>query len=266
MPSGRLGGARREGVDVDSDRESADARDAPLRRDRIIDQAQPELADQIVREVLDVVVGLEADQVIGEHRLHEIAVVRNVHDRAPARPGRVQEEADGAFDPQAAQFLAERQEVVVVNPIGRVRPAEAQQPARHEGVDLAIAVVIVDRCLDQIRAGMQGGPKDRIRESLVVAFVVSGRQVDSGDGAGPQRLDLGEGVLVRGVAQPPARPDPDCAGTLNDRKQRTREATADRFVQFGFRHPVRNDNEAHAPLLHTLTIWNSDHLLTFGTQ
>ena len=77
---------------------------------------------QELRKIVAVAVGLEADEIIGEHRLDEVAVLRQARHDAAVRPRRVQEEADFPLDAEFAQLRAERQEVIVVHPDGRVAP------------------------------------------------------------------------------------------------------------------------------------------------
>jgi hypothetical protein len=87
----------------------------------------------------------------------------------------VQEEADRFGDAEIAQLRTEREEVIVLHPKGGVRLAEAQQRARHEGVDFAIAEIIFPRRPDQVGARMHRRPQRGIGEAFVVTAVVRGR-------------------------------------------------------------------------------------------
>ena len=70
----------------------------------------------------------------------------------------MQEEADRLLDVQLPQFGTQRQEVIILNPEGRVGLAEAQQRARHESVDFAIGAIVLSRSADQIGTRMQRRP------------------------------------------------------------------------------------------------------------
>ena len=136
----------------------------------------------------------------------------------------MQEEADRLRDAEIAQLRAEREEMIVLHPERGVRLLEAQQRARHEGVDLAIADIIVLRSADQIGARMQRRPQRRIGEAFVIAAVMRRRQIEHRQRAGAQRLDFGERFLLVPVAHAAAGTDPDRAGFLDDRQQRRRQS------------------------------------------
>ena len=101
----------------------------------------------------------------------------------------------GRLDSQPAQFRAQRQEMIVLHPEHRVRFVEAQQRARHEGVDFAIGRIIFGRDLDQIGARMQRRPQRRIGKALVIAAIMLRRHIDCRQRAGAQRFDLGERIF-----------------------------------------------------------------------
>src|SRR5260370_37472992 len=76
-----LGGLQGEFFDSDADREYRDARLAMTRRDDAVFDLQTKLRGEIAKEVLAVVGGLESDQIIGQHRLDQIAMMRRpFHD------------------------------------------------------------------------------------------------------------------------------------------------------------------------------------------
>ena len=73
-------------------------------------------------------------EVVGEHRLGQFAVLRQLRDGAPPGPGRVQEEADLLADAEPAQFPPQRQEMIIVDPEGGIRRGETRPvcaPCRH---------------------------------------------------------------------------------------------------------------------------------------
>jgi hypothetical protein len=135
---GRLGGTRGEVIHADADRKGRKLRFALARHDRIVGDTQAEFLPDVVPEVQPILVGLKSDQIIGQHRLNELAMLGYaLHDGA-RRPRRMQEKADGLLDPEPPQLRSQGQEVIILDPEGRVRPVEAQQRARHERVDLAV--------------------------------------------------------------------------------------------------------------------------------
>src|SRR6516162_4710837 len=110
--------------------------------------------------------------------------------------------------------------MVVLHPERRVAAVESQQGARHESVHLAIGGVIFDRHLYQIGARVQRRPQGRIGEALVKALIMRGRQVDSRQRSGSERLNLRKWILVRTLTNAPARTDPDGTGVPDYRQQR----------------------------------------------
>ena len=197
----RFVGALGEFVDVDADREGGELGPAPLRNDRAVDRRDAKLVVQVVFEILPVLDGLESDQIVGEHVANDLVEMRHRRHGAPFGPRRVQEEADRAIDVELAQFDAQGEEMIVLHPEHRFRRVEAQQRARHEGVDLAIGRVVLVRDLDQVRTRMQRRPQARIGKALVIAEIMLRRHVDGRQRAGAERLDPGERILgLRGIA------------------------------------------------------------------
>jgi len=80
----------------------------------------------IAEKILAIVAGLETDQIVGQHRLDQFAMMRHAADNGARRPGRVQEKADRVGDAEIAQFRAQRQEMIVLNPERGVRLLEPQ--------------------------------------------------------------------------------------------------------------------------------------------
>jgi hypothetical protein len=127
---------------------------------------------QQIGEAVAVRVGLEADQVVGEHRLHQLAIVRQVRDGRAVGPWGVQEEADLPRDAELAQIARERQEMIVVDPERRVGPAEGGERARHIGVHRQIGAIIGFGDAREVGAVMQQRPQRRIRIAFVEAGIV----------------------------------------------------------------------------------------------
>ena len=179
---------------------------------------ETEIGLRVGQKILAILFGLEADQIIGQHRLDQFAMMRHAADHGARRPRRMQEEADRLRDAEIAQFGAERQEMIILNPERGVRLAEAQQRARHEGVHFAIADIVVLGGADQIGARMQRRPQRRIGKAFVIAAVMRGRQIEHRQRASAQCLDFGERFLLGPVADPAAGTNPDRAGFLDHRQ------------------------------------------------
>ena len=241
----RLGGQLGELLGIDADREYRGAGPAMARMDDAVTHDEPEIVLRVGQEVLAILLGLETDQVIGQHRLDQLAMMRHAADHRARRPRRMQEEADRLRDAEIAQFRAEREEMIVLDPERRIRLLEAQQRARHEGVHFAIADIVFLRGADQIGARMQRRPQRRIGKPFVIAAVMRRRQIEHRQRAGTQCFDFGERFLLVPVADPPAGTDPDRARLLDDRQQRRRESPRHGFVGFSARNAVRNDDEVH---------------------
>ncbi len=77
---------------------------------------QPAFVLEIAREIVGVVLGLEADQIVGAQLRDEPFVVRQRGENLRRRKRNVQEEADAVAMPAVAQHLRERDEMIVVHP------------------------------------------------------------------------------------------------------------------------------------------------------
>ena len=241
----RLGRELGEFFRVDADREYRRARLAMARGDDAVANGQLKVALDVGEEVLAILFGLETDQVTGQHRLDQLAMMRHAADHGARRPWRVQEEADRLGDAEIAQFRAERKEVIVLDPERGVRLLEAQQRPRHEGVHLTVADVVFLGRADQVGTGMQRRPQRRIGKTFVVAAVMRRRQVEHGERARTQGLDLGERFLGAPVAHATAGADPNRAGFLDNRQQSCGESPRHGFVGFTARNAVGYDDEVH---------------------
>src|SRR5713101_4525617 len=138
-----LGGLHRESLGIDSDRKYRDARCAVARRNDAVFDLKTKTERKITEETLTVVLGLESDQIIGQHRLDQFAMMRHPLDDGARRPRRMQEESDRLGDAEIAQLRAQRQKMIVLNPEHRVGFLKSQQRPRHEGVDFAIGQIIL---------------------------------------------------------------------------------------------------------------------------
>ncbi len=221
-----------------------------MRSDFTVGDRQSELMLQVILEIAPIVVGLKADQIIGEHRRYQIGVMRYRRHCAAGRPRRVQEESDRAADIEPAQLRAERQKMVVLNPHLRLRSNKSQQCTRHEGVDFAVRGIFVGSDLDEIGPRVQRRPQCRIGEAFVISAIMLRRHVDCRQRAVAKRLDLGKGISVlRCIAGLTAGTDPDRARLPHHRDQRRCQSTGDGFIAFCPRNAVGNDDHAHEKFL-----------------
>ena len=215
-----FGGLLRKLLRIDADRKYCGVRAAVLRGHDTLVDGEPEIALNVRQEVLAILLGLETDEVIGQHRLDQFAMMRHATNHVARRPRRMQEEADRLRDAEFAQFRAEREEVIILNPESGVGFAESQQRTRHKSVHFAIALIVVLGRADQIGARMQRRPQGRIRKTFVVAAIMRGRQIEHRQRTGAQGFNLGKRLLRVPVANTSAGTDPYCAGFLDNRQQR----------------------------------------------
>ena len=165
-------------------------------------------------------------------------MMRHAVDDGARRPRRMQEEAERLRHAEIAQFRAQRQEMIILNPERGVRLAKAQQRPRHEGVDFAIGEIILLRGADQIGAGMQRRPQRRIGKTFVISAVMRGRQIQHRQRACAQRFDFGKRFLLGAVANPAAGTHPNRAGFLHHRQQRRRKPPRHGFIGLAARHAI----------------------------
>jgi hypothetical protein len=209
-----------------------------MRLDDAIVNLQSKSGSDIGVEILAIFLGLESDQIIGQHRLDQLAMMRHAFDHRARGPGRVQEEADRLADAELAQFGAEREEVIILNPERGIGLFKSQKRARHEGVDLAIRRIMVLGNPNQVAARMQRRPQSRIRKALVIAAVVRSRQIEHRERAGAERLDLGEWFLLGTLADAAGGTNPNRAGVFHHRQQRGRQPARHGLVGFAARNAI----------------------------
>src|SRR5690242_19510738 len=85
---------RRETIDVDANWKYREPRQSEARRDEAVVDIETELMANVVGKVDTIVFGLESDQIVGQHRLDQLAMVRDSRRDAAYRPRRVQKKSD----------------------------------------------------------------------------------------------------------------------------------------------------------------------------
>jgi hypothetical protein len=215
----RLGGLAREFFSIDADRKHREARFPITRRHHTVFDLKAEKGRKISDKILAIVPGLESDQIVGQHRLDQLAMMGNAFHEGACRPRRMQEEADRLRHAEIAQFRTQRQEMIILDPEHGIGLSETQQRARHEGVHFAIGKIVFLRGADQIGAGMQRRPQSGIGKALIIPAVMGSRQIQHRQRACAQRFDFSKRFLLGAVADAAARADPNCPGFLHDRQQ-----------------------------------------------
>ena len=169
-----LGARADEGIDVDADGEAGDRQLAVEGADAAVLQYAPEHAVlQIVDEIADVDLGLQADQVVGGEAAGELAMLGDGEERLRRRHGDVQEKADRVRDAERTQLHAERDHVVVVHPDGVVRPQQWMQRLGETLVHVEVALVVAGFELRDVEAGVKYRPQHVIGVARVILVVLA---------------------------------------------------------------------------------------------
>src|SRR3974390_3373948 len=104
----RLSGAGRKLRRINAGREGGEPARAPSWAEHESGARLVQVITQQVGKVVSIRIRLETDQIVGEHRLHELAILRELGDDVPLRPRRVQEDANFTHDADLAQMARER--------------------------------------------------------------------------------------------------------------------------------------------------------------
>ena len=95
---------------------------------------------EILAQIIRIVLGLCSDEIVmTPERAHGLQMLRQGEEDVGRRAGDVEEKADRIVVSARAQFLRQRQQMVVVHPDPIVRPDEPGQRVGEEGVDAQIA-------------------------------------------------------------------------------------------------------------------------------
>ena len=92
-----------------------------------------QFALDIMVEALQPFRRLEADQIISKHRADQPLVIGQRHHQPVRRPRDVKEESDSVGDIMLAQPLAERDQMVIMDPDADRRVRSAARPSRRSG-------------------------------------------------------------------------------------------------------------------------------------
>src|SRR3979411_244395 len=111
-----LGGLPGELLRIDADRKNRNAGSPEAGGDDATIGLNTEFRCQISEEIFAIILGLESDQIIRQHRLDQFAMMRDAFDDVMRGPRRMQEKPDRSGDTEFAQFRAKSQEMVILNP------------------------------------------------------------------------------------------------------------------------------------------------------
>ena len=196
LSQGRLA-RRQEILDVDTDREDpgldclAKGLDG-VQRQKLAMYAR--LRRYVVPKKVQPFAGLEAYQVVVEHRLDQPSVVRQRHQQLPRRPRHMKKEADPVGHAQAAQIPGQRDHVIVVYPDDVLGLDQRGQRLGEAGIGPLIAFAVRALISRQVHAVVKQRPQRLVGVAVVIFLDVLRLQIDQGDGDAGAILELGFGI------------------------------------------------------------------------
>ena len=164
---------------------------------------------QVMGEVVAIVVGLEADQVVMDEAAEDLLVVGHRRQDVGRRAGNVEEEADRVDAAARPEFAGERHQMIVVHPDDVVVLDDRVELIGEQAVDAHVAALVGARIFLQVDPVVQDRPQHPVGEAVVIFLVVGLGEVDDGvvDPAAFEAARRGR-FLVADVAAP-AEPDAD---------------------------------------------------------
>jgi hypothetical protein len=140
------------------------------------------LDQDVLLEGLAVFRRLEADEVVVEHGLHQLAVTGQGDEDLVRGPRHMQEEADPVLHPQLAQLTGQRDQVIVVHPdqvvLADQRAKRLGEPLVHPLIALAVGAVVGG----QVGAIVQQRPERLVGVAVVIFVEIVLGEVDRGHG------------------------------------------------------------------------------------
>jgi hypothetical protein len=159
------------------------------------------------REIHRVVLGLEADQIVGAQLRDQPFVVRQRRENLRRRKRHVQEVADAVAMAAIAQHLGERNEMIVVHPDHIVGLEEIVQLIGEMRIDAAVTAEIAARELGKIEPIMQDRPQHPVGEAVVVFLIIRLGQIGHDVGHVALIDGMGRDLAVGRDGAAPAEPD-----------------------------------------------------------
>ena len=157
----------------------------------------PGPAQQIVAKAMQIRFGLKTDQIVSAQRFDQVAMVRQHAQQFGGRKRGMQEKADGLAVVQAAQFAAERDQVIVVDPDQVLAGQHRRQRTGKASIYPQIAGKITPRIFDQRAAKVEQRPQHAIGKAKVVFLKIAARQIEGGVSERAARDQFGFAARLR---------------------------------------------------------------------
>ncbi len=209
-----------------------------------------------IEERLPVGSRMESHHVIGTHRKQQLRRARQCVKQGGGHKRRMQEESDAIAHPQAAQLLAQREQMIVVHPDHVIRAQQRPQRLGEAPVDRAIALVVLAPEVDQAEPEVQQRPQRAIGEVDVERSIFRLGQIDCRVADAVRPLQPRLSIAARAS---PAPTEPQRAGPQRVR-QCDRQATSPWPPLRGERNPIGDNDKTR----HTTSSRPRTH--AFGTQ
>ena len=210
-------------------------------RHAVLVDLPPRLLGDVAAERTHIILGLEAQEIIGAEIAHQLAVYRERQQQLRCREGDVQEEADAVDDTETAQLGGERDEMIVMDPDQIVGLEQRGQLLGKDAVDPLIPFIGGTAEIREADPIVEQRPEHAIGEADVEILIVIGIEVDGGIGDLPRRHQFGRQGLSRGRLAAPAEPEP--AAPLQGLAQRDRQTAGPRALLIGQRQTVGDDHQ-----------------------
>ena len=198
---------------------------------------------QIVGEVVAVVVGLEADQIVMDEAAEDLLVVGQRRQNVGRRAGNVEEEADRIDAAARAEFARQRHQVIVVHPDDVVVLDDRVELFGEQAVDAHVAALVGARIFLQVDPVVQDRPQHPVGEAVVVFLIVGLGEIDHGV-FDPAAFEAARRRLAVADVAAPAEPDADAIAQrgLDGDRQPAREVLA----RVGHGDSIRDDDQARS--------------------
>ena len=194
-------------------------------------------------EGVDVGLRLEAEHVVGQHRIHELAVDRQHAQRLDVREGHVQEERGRLLCPLFAQRARQRDQVEIVHPQQVVVAQQRPQRRGEAAVHLQVAGIVLVGEVHRLEKIVERRPERAVAEAVQEVRELGFLEIDGRERDAVARDDLRLLALARADLAAPA--EPQSAACLHGREHADGEA-ARRGAAAGDGDTVRNgDDSAH---------------------
>ena len=199
---------------------------------------------QVMAEIVAIVVGLEADQVVMNEAADDLLVVGHRGQYIGRRAGNVEEEADRIDAAARPEFARQRHQMIVVNPDDVVLLDDRFELIGEQAVDAHVAALVGARIFLQIDPIVQDRPQHPVGEAVVIFLVIGLGEVDDRvfDPAAPDAARRRR-FLIADVAAP-AEPDADAfaqRGLDGDR-----QPAGKLLARVGKGHSIRDDDQARS--------------------